>query len=165
MAKAGRKLKLTPVFIKEAEKLLKAGNYANTVADYLNISESTWYEWLKLGEKAQSGIYRDFWETIKKATAIAEVGAVSGILQAAQDGNWQAFAWFLERKFPNRWGRKDRNEMPDPQGQEQKSGIEQLADSLKQLASATLVKNTNSGDNESRDLYEDETQEQEFQTV
>ncbi len=28
--------------------------------------------------------------------------------KAAGEGNWQAAAWRLERRFPERWGRKDR---------------------------------------------------------
>ena len=30
------------------------------------------------------------------------------IAKAAGEGNWQAAAWWLERRFPERWGRRER---------------------------------------------------------
>ena len=44
---------------------------------------------------------------VKKSQALAEVGAVAGILESGRNGNWQALAWFLERKFNDRWGRRE----------------------------------------------------------
>ncbi|NCC84677.1 MAG: hypothetical protein EOM03_11205 [Clostridia bacterium] len=101
-----RATKLTPQVIADAEKYLKAGNYAITVISLLSIGEKTWYRWLERGEKEKSGLYRDFYEAVKRGESVAEGGAVSEILRAGKEGNWQAFAWFLERKFPKRWGRK-----------------------------------------------------------
>lgn len=101
-----RATKLTPQVIADAEKYLKAGNYAITVISLLSISEKSWYRWLERGEREKAGIYRDFYEAVKRGESVAEGGAVSEILRAGKEGNWQAFAWFLERKFPKRWGRK-----------------------------------------------------------
>lgn len=103
----GRKTKLTPDLIRDAEKLVSAGNYVETVCDYLGIGKTTWYRWLERGEKARKGIYREFRDAIKKAEARAEIRAVNGILSAGQD-NWQALAWYLERRHHEKWGRKDR---------------------------------------------------------
>ena len=101
-----RTTKLTPQLIADAEKYLKAGNYAITVISLLSISEKSWYRWLERGEREKMGVYRDFYEAVKRGESVAEGGAVSEILRAGKEGNWQAFAWFLERKFPKRWGRK-----------------------------------------------------------
>lgn len=101
-----RTTKLTPQLIADAEKYLKAGNYAITVISLLSISEKSWYRWLERGEREKTGVYRDFYEAVKRGESVAEGGAVSEILRAGKEGNWQAFAWFLERKFPKRWGRK-----------------------------------------------------------
>lgn len=101
-----RATKLTPQVIADAEKYLKAGNYAITVISLLSISEKSWYRWLERGEREKTGVYRDFYEAVKRGESVAEGGAVSEILRAGKEGNWQAFAWFLERKFPKRWGRK-----------------------------------------------------------
>ena len=52
--------------------------------------------------------YFQFWREIKKAEAEAEAAAVLHIKQAAQDGTWQAAAWYLERKHKDRWGKSEK---------------------------------------------------------
>lgn len=101
----GRKSKLTEELIETASKLISAGNYQKHVAQYLNLSEETWYRWLREGERGKSGLKRQFYESIKKAEAEAIARNVALIQKAAQEGNWQAAAWWLERKFPEEWGR------------------------------------------------------------
>lgn len=106
---AGRKTKLTKELIKEAEKLLRAGNYAVTVCEYLGIHESTWYKWLQEGATANQGLKRELFESVKKAESTAEIRNVNIIQKAAED-DWRAAMTYLERKFPDRWGRKERVE-------------------------------------------------------
>lgn len=48
-----------------------------------------------------------FWQTIKKAEAEAEARNTA-LIQTQASKSWQAAAWWLERKFPDRWGRKDK---------------------------------------------------------
>ena len=48
-----------------------------------------------------------FWRDVKKAEAEAEAAAVLQIRKAANEGTWQAAAWYLERKFKDRWSRRD----------------------------------------------------------
>lgn len=104
----GRRLKLTPELIEQAAKLIAGGNYASTVFQMLGVGESTWYRWLEKGRDSKGrSIYREFWESIQKAEAAAEARAVSGVMAAGRR-NWTAYAWYLERKFPDRWGRKDK---------------------------------------------------------
>jgi len=103
-----RKSKLTQELIKEAYKLVAAGNYVKDIYPILGIDESTWYRWLSEGEKAKSGLKREFYETIKKAEKDAVARNVALIQRAAQEGNWQAAAWWLERKYFEDWGRKDK---------------------------------------------------------
>ena len=103
-----RKSKLTQELIKEAYKLVAAGNYVKDIYPILGIDESTWYRWLSEGEKAKSGLKREFYETIKKAEKDAIARNVALIQRAAQEGNWQAAAWWLERKYFEDWGRKDK---------------------------------------------------------
>ena len=52
----------------------------------------------------------EFWEEVKKAEAEAEAAAVVQIKAAAASGTWQAAAWYLERKFKDRWARTDKLE-------------------------------------------------------
>lgn len=46
-------------------------------------------------------------EAVKNASAVAESRAILTILA---DDSWQSKAWYLERRFTERWGRKDRLE-------------------------------------------------------
>jgi len=103
-----RKSKLTKELIEQAYKLVAAGNYHKDVYPILGVDESTWYRWLSDGEKAKSGIKKEFSETIKKAEKVAIARNVGVIQQAAKEGNWQAAAWWLERKYFEDWGRKDK---------------------------------------------------------
>jgi hypothetical protein len=52
--------------------------------------------------------YSGFSDAIKKAESEAEVRVVAHVLKAATDGTWQAAAWWLERRRPHDYGRRDR---------------------------------------------------------
>jgi len=59
-------------------------------------------------------VYSDFAEAVARARAEAEIAAVARIRERAHDGTWQADAWFLERAFPERWGRRGAIPLPEP---------------------------------------------------
>ena len=61
-----RRTKLSEELIKEAYELVASGNYIKDVYPILGIGEVTWYRWLREGEKAKSGLKREFWQAIKK---------------------------------------------------------------------------------------------------
>lgn len=52
----------------------------------------------------------------QRARALAEVRALTTIQSAALNGQWQAAGWFLERSFPEQWGRKERISHEGPNG-------------------------------------------------
>ena len=99
--------KLTPELQETLVQAIRAGNYALVAVQYAGISRSTFYRWMQKGQKAATGLYREFYEAIQLAESQAEVRAVA-ILQSHMQDSWQAAMTFLERKFPERWGRKDR---------------------------------------------------------
>ena len=49
-------------------------------------------------------------EAIKKAEAESELSNIE-IIKNAAPTNWQAAAWYLERKHWERWGRKDKQQV------------------------------------------------------
>ena len=104
------KLKLNKQLIEDAVKLIEAGNYQKHVAQALGVDESTWYRWLREGEQSEdeNDLKYKFYQSIKKAEAKAVARNVALIQRAAQEGNWQAAAWWLERKFPAEWGKRDK---------------------------------------------------------
>ena len=46
---------------------------------------------------------------------MTELRAAQGIMRAG-DVDWKAWAWFLERRYPKRWGRKDTAIHENPDG-------------------------------------------------
>lgn len=102
-----RTTKLTPELIKEAARLVAEGNYITHVAQALGISRKTFYNWLEQGARATHGLKREFYEAITKAEAEAVLRNVK-IIQKAAETNWQAAAWYLERRYPELFGRKDK---------------------------------------------------------
>lgn len=117
----GRPSKLTMELQEEVVKHLRTGNYIETVSALVGISKNTFYDWLKRGAREIQRVeqnsrarirkdeqkYVDFSDAVKKAMAHAEVRDVTLIAKAG-DKNWQASAWRLERKHPDKWGRKER---------------------------------------------------------
>lgn len=95
---------------------LRAGNYMETAARYAGIDESTLHRWIARGNDTDDEPYHQFCKAVEKARAEAEVRNVHLIQGAAQGGTWQAAAWFLERSFPGRWGRRDKVEHSGPDG-------------------------------------------------
>lgn len=119
---AGRPTKLTKELIEEIAQYLRAGNYIETTAALVGIHRDSIYEWLKRGNaeidrvsksnrsriRKKEEIFVEFTDTVKKAQAQSEAMLVGLIGQAAQK-NWTAAAWRLERKYPDKWGRTERN--------------------------------------------------------
>ena len=119
---AGRPTKLTKELIDEIAQYLRAGNYIETTAALVGIHRDSIYEWLKRGNaeidrvsksnrsriRKKEEIFVEFTDTVKKAQAQSEAMLVGLIGQAAQK-NWTAAAWRLERKYPDKWGRTERN--------------------------------------------------------
>jgi transposase len=106
----GRPPKLNAERQERILQALRAGNYVEVAARYGGIGYSTMRTWIERGEKETDGPYRDFMEAVEKARAEAEVGMVAVVKNAART-QWQAAAWWLERSFPARWGRRDRTDV------------------------------------------------------
>lgn len=114
----GRPTKLTPQVQARIVQAIVGGNDITVAAAYAGIHKAQFYRWLEKGEQQQQGIYRAFRDAIEKAQADAETRNVALIAKAAQDGTWTAAAWWLERKYPERWGRKERHEVTGKDGKD-----------------------------------------------
>jgi transposase len=94
---------------------LKAGEYAKVAAEAQGVDESTYYRWLQRGEAAAKAAdngkpvdakelgYADFLVKVRRAEAEAEQAALRRV-QGSED--WRATAWFLERRYPGRWAKR-----------------------------------------------------------
>ncbi len=130
-----RPSKLTPDIQLEICNWLKLGYYQEDAATMAGISSSTYYEWMKKGELERVALekgedmlalpdtslpasedgtpeielvypFMEFSEAVKKARAEAEGAHIRNIRKAADNGVWQASAWFLERSHPKKWGKR-----------------------------------------------------------
>ena len=104
-ATTGRRSKLTAEVQEKIVRVIRAGNYAYIAAEYAGIGQSTFYRWMEQGEAQTAGPYREFREAVKAAEREAEIRAVATV-QQHMGKNWQAAMTYLERKFPQRWGRR-----------------------------------------------------------
>jgi hypothetical protein len=82
--------------------------------------------------------FAGFSDAIKKAESEAEVRMVAHVLKAATDGTWQAAAWWLERRRPTDYGRRDRVELTIRQ-QAEKLAAEMGIDAAELIAEAERI--------------------------
>ena len=102
---AGRKTKLTPDVQAKIVQALGVGTTREHAYQYAGISHDAFYHWLKQGEAGKSP-YTEFYAAVKNAEGQAVVGWMALIDSAARNGNWQAAAWKLERRYPKDYGRQ-----------------------------------------------------------
>jgi hypothetical protein len=94
---------LTPEVAERIVRLLRAGNYDEVAARGAGIAPRTLQEWLQRGRAGEEP-YAELWDAVERARAEGEALHVARIAKAAED-DWHASAWFLERSYPERWGR------------------------------------------------------------
>lgn len=105
----GRETKLTPELQERIVKDLADGQTRVCASARANIGIRSFQKWLALGKQGKQP-YAAFYTAVKKAERDAESAAVSAIREAGQK-LWTAYAWWLERKFPDSWGKRDRLEL------------------------------------------------------
>ena len=89
-------MKYCQEIIEEICGYIEKGNFNKDAAMLAGIGESTFYEWKDKPE---------FAEAIKKAESKCKNQCIQEIRRAGKE-QWQATAWFLERKYPKEFGRK-----------------------------------------------------------
>lgn len=115
----GRPGKLTPDRAARIIEAVRRGAYIEAAAAEVGIASSTLHGWIRRGARSwelgetpsrAERPYHEFVEALKKAQAESEAADLDRIARAADEGAWQAAAWRLERRFPDRWGRRTRVE-------------------------------------------------------
>ena len=125
---------------------IRAGSYLDDAAAYAGISRAVVFRWLAQGKDAQQRheagetltdfetILIDFVDAVENARAQAVIRNVGIIQSAAQDGQWQAAAWYLERTNPRKWGRHETVEITGADG-----GAIQVEHSVKDTLAAKFA--------------------------
>lgn len=87
---------------------IRLGVNKDDAAKLAGIPRRTFFEWLEKGKQpdAPAG-YRKFFEDVEVALIQVEQKRL-GVIDRASAEEWQAAAWLLERKFPDRYGRRTR---------------------------------------------------------
>lgn len=110
MGKAGRPSKLTIDVVDRIVAAIKGGNFRYVAAMWAGVSQRTMHEWMAAGKAKPKGKFGDFRRRVLSAEKEAEITAVNHIRRAAATDPRHA-EWWLERKFPQRWGRRERHEL------------------------------------------------------
>ena len=61
-------------------------------------------------------VFLQLLQAVKKARAESEGAHIRNIRRAADNGNWQASGWFLERSHPKKWGKRSALELSGQDG-------------------------------------------------
>lgn len=110
-----RPTKLTPAIEKIIIDTLRVGATFEAAAGRAGISVSTIHEWRRRGrgESLKGKTTKrlvEFAIAVDRAMADAETSIVAAIRKASAE-EWQAGAWLLERRHPDRYGRVDRSKV------------------------------------------------------
>lgn len=96
--------KLTPELMARTFELVEAGMNLDGVAYSVGINPTTFYRWMREGRYATEGPYYEFFAGVKKGLATFGFFCFQQVASGRRD--WRRYAWLLERKFPDRWGRR-----------------------------------------------------------
>lgn len=120
--KRGRPTILTEEIIEEIARHVEAGNYVEVALSLAGVNNPTFYQWMRKARQAEAEardggeltysqkMYLKLRARMNEAEAIAENTRLADITAAADhDPKWAA--WFLERRFPGRWGKSQRLEI------------------------------------------------------
>lgn len=117
MGQVGRPSLYTPHIVKRISDALRLGATYKMAAQYGGVSYDTVNDWMNKGKKASALAgkgeevpedlepFLQFHQELQKAEADAVMGWLAKIEKEANDGNWQAAAWKLERRYPRDYSR------------------------------------------------------------
>lgn len=130
----GRPTKLTPALVEMLLDAILEGAYIETAAQAVGINKTTFYRWLRKAEELEAvameqlteeqldeaaeaavydvtdpdvWVYLDFRHAVKSAEAFAEIELLRRVTRPGAVP-WQASMTVLERRFPERWARRDK---------------------------------------------------------
>jgi hypothetical protein len=101
--KIGCPTKLTEEAQETIIRAVRMGNFINAAAGFAGVTTATVFNWLRIGKTEEIGPHHNFFVAVRQAEAEAEARCLAIISMAAQQGDWKAAAWLLERRFPKRW--------------------------------------------------------------
>lgn len=95
--------KMTPARAVAIVGALRQGVSRDAAAGVAGVNYNTLWRWM-LADPEMTAV-------VEEAEAISEHMYVGVIESSAKTGTWQAAAWMLERKWPKKYGRRDRTDI------------------------------------------------------
>ncbi len=119
--KTGRPTLLSLELIARVRPAVISAQSMEAIAAELKISRSTLFEWLSRGERPDAPdsdeLFIRFALEFREAEAELEQTLLEKVTgTAGAKGEWSRHAWVLERRFPTRWGSKQRIEHTGAEG-------------------------------------------------
>lgn len=104
------KTKFTEPMREALIRYIEGGNTIETACKMVGVHKTQFYRWVKRGEDAREGTtFRKFHDDVQAAEARAEVRAMTILQQGMRDDpKWAA--WYLERRLPQQYGRRQYTE-------------------------------------------------------
>ncbi len=88
--------------------MLIAGDSYEAACQLTGIGMTTFARWMKEGRDARPGtLAKAFFDSMELASAQAEHHHIMCIRKCASAGDWRASAWWLERRRPSIYGRRE----------------------------------------------------------
>jgi hypothetical protein len=105
----GRKTKLEDDIQQRLVTAIERGLSIEDACVYAGITKKTYYNWInkntdEIKDEAERKKFLHFLHNIKKAQSECQMYCLDFIMK---DKSWQSKAWVLERRFPDRWAKKD----------------------------------------------------------
>ena len=110
MARTGRPTKLTKELQEAICNHLKDGLFRKDAAALVDLDEVTVSRWYGRGANDERGIFRDFYLAVNKAEAEFKKTSWEG-LKAAAAHEPKHNQWYLTRRFPDQFARRDNVEV------------------------------------------------------
>ena len=116
----GRKGLLTKELSETIAGYVRVGVYVEEACGAAGIARATFYQWLERGRaereriklmkaegpKPSERIYVEFLDMMERAYDEATLRKVAVITKSAENGDWRAASWWLERTRPQKYGLK-----------------------------------------------------------
>lgn len=103
----GRPSKCTPELITQICKLLEKGMPIRLICGAVGITDACFYMWMQKGEAGKKE-YIDFFSKVEAAKAKAVELYLDRLNNYSENGSVYATTWFLERRCPEEFGRRDK---------------------------------------------------------
>lgn len=106
-------LEETPAVADELIQYIRDGMFIREAAAMIGVRYQTVYTWLRQGRKdiddELDTVFAHLYVGVQMALAEAKHDSVTAIRRAGQNPQfWMAHAWYLERRYPQEFGKQDR---------------------------------------------------------